>query len=136
MPELSNMLRQRLGAANAAIAHAPDGKLDIAALKAEAAAWPGLDGMDLAIQVTGRQTRTWNETSWRLGSGYGAQDARHVERGRQGELHQDTVHSRILIELRDLADHLVLIRIGGIIEAERANSDIGASADLVLDVDS
>jgi carbamoyl-phosphate synthase small subunit len=71
---LTRRLRD-LGAANAAIAHAPDGKLDIAALKAEATAWPGLDGMDLAIQVTGRQTRNWNETTWTLEGGYGAQEA-------------------------------------------------------------
>jgi carbamoyl-phosphate synthase small subunit len=71
---LTRRLRD-LGAANAAIAHAPDGGLDIAKLTAEAAGWPGLDGMDLAIQVTGRQTRTWNETSWTLEGGYGTQDA-------------------------------------------------------------
>ncbi len=71
---LTRRLRD-LGAANAAIAHAPVGKLDIEKLKAEAAAWPGLDGMDLAIQVTGRQTRTWDETLWTLDGGYGTQTA-------------------------------------------------------------
>jgi carbamoyl-phosphate synthase small subunit len=71
---LTRRLRD-LGAANAAIAHAPDGKLDIAKLTAEAAGWPGLDGMDLAIQVTGRQTRSWNETLWTLEHGHGVQNA-------------------------------------------------------------
>jgi carbamoyl-phosphate synthase small subunit len=71
---LTRRLRD-LGASNAAIAHAPDGRLDIAGLTAEAAGWPGLDGMDLAIHVTGRQTRTWNETSWTLEGGHGTQDA-------------------------------------------------------------
>jgi carbamoyl-phosphate synthase small subunit len=68
------------GAANAAIAHAPDGKLDIAKLTAEAANWPGLDGMDLAIEVTGRQTGSWDETLWTLEGGHGRQTAptRHV----------------------------------------------------------
>jgi carbamoyl-phosphate synthase small subunit len=68
------------GAANAAIAHAPDGKLDIAKLTAEAASWPGLDGMDLAIEVTGRQTGSWDETLWTLEGGHGQQTAptRHV----------------------------------------------------------
>jgi carbamoyl-phosphate synthase small subunit len=74
---LTRRLRD-LGAANATIAHAPDGALDIAKLRAEAAAWPGLDGMDLAIQVTGRQTRSWDETRWTLESGYGVQtEPRH-----------------------------------------------------------
>ena len=71
---LTRRLRDR-GSSNAAIAHAPDSHLDIDKLKAEAAGWPGLDGMDLAIQVTGRQTRTWDETLWSLDGGYGTQTA-------------------------------------------------------------
>jgi carbamoyl-phosphate synthase small subunit len=76
---LTRRLRD-LGAANATVAHAPDGKFDVPALIAEAKAWPGLDGMDLAIQVTGRQTSNWDETLWSLDGGYGVQDApaRHV----------------------------------------------------------
>jgi carbamoyl-phosphate synthase small subunit len=76
---LTRRLRD-LGAANAALAHEPDGKFDIPALIAEAKAWPGLDGMDLAIQVTGRQTSNWDETLWSLDGGYGTQSeaTRHV----------------------------------------------------------
>src|SRR5689334_14791564 len=44
------------GAPNGVIAHAKDGVFDIPALVAEAKAWPGLDGMDLAKDVTCRQT--------------------------------------------------------------------------------
>lgn len=42
--------------------------------------WPGLEGMDLAKEVTCRQTHEWDETTWALGQGYGRQtDARfHV----------------------------------------------------------
>ena len=72
---LGRGLPNKVSSSNAAIAHAPDSHLDIAKLKAEAAEWPGLDGMDLAIQVTGRQTRTWNETLWTLAGGHGVQDA-------------------------------------------------------------
>ena len=39
-------------------------------LKAQAAAWPGLDGMDLAIEVSCRQSYRWEETTWHLGQGY------------------------------------------------------------------
>jgi carbamoyl-phosphate synthase small subunit len=76
---LTRRLRD-LGAANATLAHAPDRKFDIPALMAEAKAWPGLDGMDLAIQVTGRQTSNWDETLWSLDGGYGTQSeaTRHV----------------------------------------------------------
>ncbi len=51
----------------------PNGVFDLAALKAEAAGWPGIDGMDLVPDVTTAKDYGWTETSWTLGSGYGAQ---------------------------------------------------------------
>jgi carbamoyl-phosphate synthase small subunit len=63
------------GMPNAVIAHAADGTFDRAALAAEAAAWPGIDGMDLVPSVTAAQRFTWDQTSWRLGQGYGHRDA-------------------------------------------------------------
>jgi carbamoyl-phosphate synthase small subunit len=59
------------GAPNGTIVVAPDGKFDLDALLAEAKAWPGLEGMDLAKEVTARQTYQWDETTWVLGKGYG-----------------------------------------------------------------
>ena len=67
---ITRLLRER-GAQNAAIAHAPDGDLDIEALKAEAAAWPGLVGMDLVPEVTTRQRYGWHEARWDWPQGYG-----------------------------------------------------------------
>jgi carbamoyl-phosphate synthase small subunit len=63
------------GAPNGVITHAKDGVFDIPALIAEAKAWPGLDGMDLAKDVTCRQTYHWDETGWSLDGGYGKQSA-------------------------------------------------------------
>ena len=60
------------GSPDGVIAHAPDGKFDLEALKAAATGWPGLEGMDLAIEVTRDGTETWDENTWALGSGYGA----------------------------------------------------------------
>ena len=60
---------------NAVIAHAPDGKFDLDALKREAAAWPGMDGLDLAKDVTCGQSYSWDETEWRWGEGYGRQES-------------------------------------------------------------
>jgi carbamoyl-phosphate synthase small subunit len=59
------------GMPNAVIAHEPSGKFDLDALKQEAAAWPGLVGMDLVPMVTAGQRFTWDETPWRWGKGYG-----------------------------------------------------------------
>ncbi len=71
------------GAPHGAIVHAPDGRLDIAALQREAAAWPGLVGMDLAQEVSCRQTYSWDETAWELGRGYGATDGTGPARRRR-----------------------------------------------------
>ena len=62
-----------LGAPNAVIHHDPSGQFDIAALQEKAAGWHGLEGMDLAKEVTCRQTYGWDETNWTLGQGYGKQ---------------------------------------------------------------
>lgn len=59
------------GAPNGVIVHAPDGEPDLQAALARAREWPGLVGMDLAQEVTCRQTYGWDETCWRLGQGYG-----------------------------------------------------------------
>ncbi len=58
------------GAPNGVIAHAADGKFDIPALLAQAQAWPGLEGMDLAIDVTTQTPFDWEGGVWRLGAGY------------------------------------------------------------------
>ena len=63
-----------LGAPNGALCHAPDGAIDIEALHRQAAEWPGLEGMDLALEVTCRQTYTWDQTRWQFGEGYGTLD--------------------------------------------------------------
>lgn len=62
------------GAPNGVLAHDPSGNFDIPALVAEAAAWPGLEGMDLAKDVSCTQVYDWNETGWTLGEGYGTLD--------------------------------------------------------------
>jgi len=62
-----------LGAPNATLAHAPDGAFDIGALRGAATKWPGLEGMDLAKEVSCTQTYRWTETRWSMGSGYGNQ---------------------------------------------------------------
>jgi len=61
------------GAPNGVIAHDKNGNFDIPALIAEAKAWPGLDGMDLAKDVTCRQTYHWDEAAWSLAGGYAKQ---------------------------------------------------------------
>ncbi len=63
------------GAPKGCIAHNPDGRFDLEALQGEAEAWPGLEGMDLAKEVSCRQIYSWDQTRWTLGEGYGRQAA-------------------------------------------------------------
>ena len=71
---LTRLIRDS-GAPNGIVCHAPDKRFDLEALRVEAAAWPGLQDMDLAMDVTCRQTYTWDETTWRLGEGHGQMTA-------------------------------------------------------------
>jgi carbamoyl-phosphate synthase small subunit len=70
------------GAPNGVIAHYPSGAFDIPALIEQARAWPGLEGMDLAKDVSALQSYQWDEGLWTLGEGYAVDavkpDAPHV----------------------------------------------------------
>jgi carbamoyl-phosphate synthase small subunit len=63
------------GAPNGVLSFPADGRFDLAALREQASAWPGLEGMDLAKEVSTRQTYDWDEAGWVLGQGYGRQTA-------------------------------------------------------------
>ena len=64
---------RELGMPHGIVAHDPKAKFDIAALVAQARAFPGLEGADLAKHVSCRQTYRWRETPWRWNEGYGTQ---------------------------------------------------------------
>jgi carbamoyl-phosphate synthase small subunit len=63
------------GAPSGVLAYPRDGRLDVAALQALAAAWPGLEGMDLARQVSCTQSYDWDETRWAWPEGFARQTA-------------------------------------------------------------
>ncbi len=66
-------LRDR-GALRACLAHDPAGIADPEALVGRARAWAGIEGSDLASEVTTRQRYGWDEATWSLERGYGASD--------------------------------------------------------------
>jgi carbamoyl-phosphate synthase small subunit len=66
---LTRLIREK-GAPNGVIAYSEAGDFDLPALIAEARDWPGLEGMDLAKEVTTRQTHRWSGGLWHLGAGY------------------------------------------------------------------
>lgn len=61
------------GAPIGAVIHSPDEPITIDALIFMANNWPGLEGMDLAKEVTRKQTEHWTEATWTLGQGYAIQ---------------------------------------------------------------
>nr|WP_229714586.1 glutamine-hydrolyzing carbamoyl-phosphate synthase small subunit [Aquisalinus luteolus] len=70
---LTAMIREN-GMPHGVIAHSASGNFDVDALQKKAAAWPGLEGLDLAKEVTTLQSYPHDETGWVWGSGYGKQD--------------------------------------------------------------
>ena len=63
-------LVRREGPPTIVIAHNSDGQFDLEALKKMAGEWPGLEGMDLAKEVSREQLETWSDGKWELGAGY------------------------------------------------------------------
>ena len=74
---LTRAIRQQ-GAPHVAMEHNPDGNFDVAALVAKARAFPGLEGLDLAKDVTCAQSYRWDEMRWAWPEGYTKQtDPKH-----------------------------------------------------------
>jgi carbamoyl-phosphate synthase small subunit len=74
LPAISGVDTRRLtrrvregGAPNGVLCHAPDGVFNISALQRQAAAWPGLEGMDLAAEVSCTQSHDWDGGNWAFG---------------------------------------------------------------------
>jgi len=61
------------GAPNGTVVYAPNKNIDVNALRTKALQWPGLEGMDLAIEVSCKQSYSWDQTTWSLTEGFGQQ---------------------------------------------------------------
>ncbi|MDG1529975.1 MAG: glutamine-hydrolyzing carbamoyl-phosphate synthase small subunit [Paracoccaceae bacterium] len=66
---LTRAIRQQ-GAPHAALSHDPEGNFDLEALVAKAREFSGLEGLDLAKEVTCAQSYQWNEMRWAWPDGY------------------------------------------------------------------
>jgi carbamoyl-phosphate synthase small subunit len=66
---LTKLIREK-GMPHAVIAHDPDGRFDLDALLAQARAWSGLTGLDLAKAATTLQSFTFDEGLWSWEAGY------------------------------------------------------------------
>jgi carbamoyl-phosphate synthase small subunit len=66
---LTRAIRQQ-GAPHVALAHDPEGKFDLEALVAAARGFAGLEGVDLAKDVSCTQSYRWDEMRWAWPEGY------------------------------------------------------------------
>jgi carbamoyl-phosphate synthase small subunit len=74
---LTRAIRQQ-GAPHVTLAHNPDGMFDIEAMVAAARGFAGLEGVDLAKDVTCAQSYRWDEMRWAWPDGFPKQsDAKH-----------------------------------------------------------
>ena len=74
---LTRAIRQQ-GAPHIALAHDPDGTFDLEHLVAQARGFAGLEGVDLAKDVTCAQSYRWDEKRWAWPDGYTRQtETRH-----------------------------------------------------------
>ncbi|MGB1360602.1 MAG: glutamine-hydrolyzing carbamoyl-phosphate synthase small subunit [Alphaproteobacteria bacterium] len=66
------------GAPNGVICHDKSGNFDLDKLYDMAKSWSGLEGLDLAKDVSCEKPYEWNESLWKLGEGHGeVKDAKH-----------------------------------------------------------
>ncbi len=73
---LTNLIRDK-GMPNGVIAHNAKGKFDLKALHKKAAAWSGLEGLDLAKEVSLTQQMKWDEKLWDWKDGYAQGQGQH-----------------------------------------------------------
>ncbi|MDH5798441.1 MAG: carbamoyl phosphate synthase small subunit, partial [Paracoccaceae bacterium] len=66
---LTRAIRQQ-GAPHVALQHDPDGNFDVSSLIAAARGFSGLEGLDLAKEVTCPQSYRWDEQRWAWPEGY------------------------------------------------------------------
>ena len=71
---LTKLVRSE-GPPNIAVAHRSDGRFELERLQRMASEWPGLEGMDLAREVSRLQVERWSGGRWAWGRGYEVEQA-------------------------------------------------------------
>jgi carbamoyl-phosphate synthase small subunit len=93
------------GAQAAALGFERDRDPDLDVLGEMARAWPGMEGMDLASEVSCHQRYSWDETRWRYPQGYG-----RLEHGRHHVVAVDYgIKRNILRSLASLGTRLTVV---------------------------
>ena len=93
---LTKLVRDE-GPPNVAVAHRSDGQFNLDALQRQAAEWPGLEGMDLAREVSRLQVERWTGGKWAWGRGYelGPSTSLGTNGGRESDTNEPFVSSEV-----------------------------------------
>ena len=114
------------GAPNGVIAHSASGAFDIDALLKKARDWPGLEGMDLAKEVSCRQMFRWSGGRWKHGVGYEERPSTALGTSGEGETGGGTALVPSEVEGRVARPHVVAIDYGSKRNIFRNLADAGA----------
>jgi carbamoyl-phosphate synthase small subunit len=123
-------LVRREGPPTIAIAHSAAGEFDIGALQKAAAEWPGLEGMDLAREVSRAQLEEWSGGKWRLGEGYEVRPSTSL-RTNDNEHSPDPVHPERSAQHEVEGPHVVAIDYGAKRNIFRNLTEAGARVTIV-----
>jgi carbamoyl-phosphate synthase small subunit len=102
-------LVRREGPPTIAIAHRADGEFDLDALQRMAAEWPGLEGMDLAKEVSREQVEAWSGGKWRWGQGYDVGPSTSLGTNGEGE---DAIKTPFVSSEVETRPHVVAVDYG------------------------
>jgi len=100
------------GPPNIAVAHRADGQFDLEALRKMALEWPGLEGMDLAKEVSRLQVERWTGGKWRWGQGYEVEGGPSTPLGTNGGAASGSRESFVSSEVETRRPHVVAVDYG------------------------
>ena len=122
---LTRRIREQ-GSPNGVIAHNARGEFDIEALLQKARGWPGLEGMDLAKEVSCRQMFRWSGGRWKHGTGYEERPSTSLGTSGEGEIGATPALVPSKVEGRGARPHVVAIDYGSKRNIFRNLADAGA----------
>ena len=107
---LTHLVR-REGPPTVAFAHSAAGEFDLEELQESAKAWPGLEGMDLAKEVSRGQLEAWSGGKWSLSGGYEEGVSTSLDTNGEGGVTK-TPFVPSVVEGRSRSPHVVAIDYG------------------------
>jgi len=125
---LTKLVRNE-GPPTISIAHSPSGEFDLGQLQRMAAEWPGLEGMDLAKDVSRLQVERWTGGKWAWGRGYEMGPSTSL--GTSGGIENGTKEPFVPSEVEARMPHVVAIDYGSKRNIFRNLVDAGARVTVV-----